>query len=217
MIQKVLFEKVFNDYVKEHKSKAKAARAANRWYKDYRKPKNFIGNKNLVPGRIYNFKYVNPITKNLKWWDLNPLVFALKSDSRDYDIGINLNLVPIGVRRKFIEYFHNKNIAPSKITYRSIKSILTRYRCGFAVRKYYANNKEDLLQFEKQDWHKVYLLELLKLRGIHNGLLSQMYSDHLKRVNSDKKEIKRKNKLAKKEIKKQRLKTKANNKNINKS
>lgn len=206
MAKQVLFEKKHIQYIKEHKSVANARKAANRWYKQYKKDSNVVTLKNLYPGRIYNFKYIKPITKNLKWWDLNPLVFALKPISKDYDIGINLNLVPIGVRRKIIEFFHNKNIPPSNITYNSVKLILKKYRCSFAVRKYYAQNKQSVIEFAKQDWHKVYLLELLNLKGIHTGMLTEIYNDYLKRINSDKNEIKRKNKIAKQNLKKRRLK-----------
>ena len=93
----------------------------------------------------------SPTTKDLPWYDKNPVVLALEGVN-DNDLGVNLNLLPISVKEQLLDDLYtrmggsiksayNKSYDAERqralrITYDGMKSYLESNGCVFAIRRY---------------------------------------------------------------------------------
>ena len=85
----------------------KAARSfSQNWFEKGRNAVNEKGasftSKRFFPGKLYVFRYAPLNSKNLPWFDKNPVVLALDPAGAN-DVGINLNLLPNNVREDLLD------------------------------------------------------------------------------------------------------------------
>ena len=173
---------------KEHGSTAKAKSASTKWFSDSMAAKDALGakpsRKRFEAGKIYVFKYENPVTEEkLPWFDKDPVVLAL--DTKDNtDIGINLNLLQSPFRQELLDALYTKlkgKIEPQlkgvkkddprkqagikDFTYESAKIFLDRFGFGFAVRRYLPNLKKGQAVVSYDSWPKIALAEFANIEG----------------------------------------------------
>ena len=132
------------------------------------------------PGKIYVFDYT-PITKDLPWFDKNPVVLAIEQVGEN-DLGINLNLLPINVKEDLLDSLYNRmegqikaatsgnklnNAArqsPLRITYDGMKAYLKSKGCDFAIRQYSpgAKSRQSVVSYNK--WPEIALCDFIALQ-----------------------------------------------------
>jgi hypothetical protein len=173
---------------KEYGSTAKAKSASTKWFSESMAAKDALNakptRKRFEAGKIYVFKYENPITEEkLPWFDRAPVVLAL--DTIDHtDVGINLNLLPSPFRQQLLDALYTKlkgkietqlkgvkkddarkQAGIKEFTYESAKIFLDRYGFGFAVRRYLPNLKKGQAVVSYESWPKIALAEFAKIKG----------------------------------------------------
>ena len=167
---------------------AKAKSIATNWFRDSLAARDALEakptRKRFEPGKIYVFKYENPITEEkLKWWDKAPVVLAL--DTKDHtDIGINLNLLPAKFRQAMLDAIYERMESKIKnatkgtrasdarkqpalldLKYDNAKRFLDRYGFGFAIRRYLPNLKKNQAVVSYESWGKIAICEFAKIHG----------------------------------------------------
>ena len=146
--------------VKLHGSKKKARDWCDDWYDKGRNNRkvNEVANvrQRFLPGKIYAFEYKDPITKDLPWFDQHPVVLALDSKNKN-DMGVNLNLLPDGV-----------------------KAYLDRFGFGFAIRQYIVERKQFQATISYTAWPKIALANLIELNGASIRMVRAMHSQYMK-------------------------------------
>lgn len=187
--------------IKEHGSKKKARTAAEKWYKAALK--NFrnkeVSNKanlRFVPGKIYVFRYDDPVTEGLLWWDRNPVVLALDPVNGN-DCGINLNLLTVEIREQMLDDIYSKLAGQIKtettrntsdavhqgaiaLKYSSAKRYLDKYGFGFAVRQYIPSRKKKQAAVSYENWHQIALCDFAELEGVSKAQLKKFFLDYNK-------------------------------------
>jgi len=145
------------------------------------------------PGKIYSFAYKDPITKNLPWFDMNPLVLGLDSKNKN-DLGVNLNLLPIRMKEDLLDDLYEAmkgQIAGAKgsnaardrgirVTYDGVKAYLDRYGFGFAIRQYIVGRKQFQATVTYASWPKIALANLIQLNGASTRMVRLMHSQYMK-------------------------------------
>jgi len=184
-----------NNMIKENHGKAKAANVAKTWFNKGRS----IGIKHaptrFKPGKIYIFRYEDPKTPNLPWWDRNPIVLSLGWEKKN-DIGINLNLLPHKPRMAILDKVYSvyeqeikraMNVKkgrdrtlrekPLNLNYDKIKPYLERYGFKFAVRQYIPNLKSNQALVSYDKWTYVAMLDLVDIAGADiNEVYDEFYN-----------------------------------------
>jgi hypothetical protein len=195
-----------NAYRKDNGGAAKTRKIAEDWYlsglKSFSKTPsdNAKTRMRFRPGHIYIFKYSRPITKlTADWWDHNPMVLALDppKESKQNDLGINLNLLPIRLRIQLLDKVYevyrnqieaNKKANPNdalrqkdlNITYKEAYNFLYKFGFEFAIRQYSPKLKTSQSVISYESWVKVAQLDLIKLNGSSVSALRKQFSDHFK-------------------------------------
>lgn len=189
--------------IKTHGSKANAKKESELWY-----TKSLMAFRNksvakkpgmFTPGKIYVFRYDDPITPDLEWWDRNPIVLAL-DPYKGNDVGINLNLLPANVKETLLDDIHttlmgqiktNTGRAPEnaaaqpglRFTYKGAKQYLDRYGFGFAVRQYIPSRKTRQAVIAYEHWSKIALCDFIELEGISINRLRAMFRKYYNNKN----------------------------------
>ena len=172
------------ELIKEAKSKTRAKRAAENWYKTGKKTSaeksvQPIGGR-FQPGKVYIFRYTPKYAKELPWYDANPVVLALDTDGNN-DVGINVNLLPSDVKETLLDRVYStfeneikresiggrKNDARRQsqlsITWEEAKGFLATYK--FAIRQYIPGRKVGQAVVSYENWAKVALCDFADLNG----------------------------------------------------
>ncbi len=180
---------------------AKAKSIATNWFRDSLAARDALeakpSRKRFEPGKIYVFKYENPITEEkLKWWDKAPVVLAL--DTKDHtDIGINLNLLPAKFRQAMLDAIYErmesriknatkgtrasdarKQPALLDLKYENAKRFLDRYGFGFAIRRYLPNLKKNQAVVSYESWGKIAICEFAKIHGATVGEIRKEFQEY---------------------------------------
>lgn len=180
---------------------AKAKSIATNWFRDSLTAREALEakptRKRFEPGKIYVFKYENPITEEkLKWWDKAPVVLAL--DTKDHtDIGINLNLLPAKFRQALLDAIYERMESKIKnatkgtkasdarkqrplldLKYENAKRFLDRYGFGFAVRRYLPNLKKNQAVVSYESWGKIAICEFAKIHGSTVGEIRKEFQEY---------------------------------------
>jgi hypothetical protein len=164
-----------SDYVKGLKGLNQARNSTESWIRD---AKNSTGDKSIArtneifkPGKIYIFRYENPLDKE-RMWDLNPTVLSLgRVDG--LDIGINLNYLNYNQRVNLLStvYDQYSNIIEDTIerfgtnalnqksipamNYDNISRFLEKSQYSKACRKYFTSKRKNTIVVGYNHWDKV--------------------------------------------------------------
>lgn len=180
-----------------------ARKRAEEWYKtgiNNRSQKSVAATgQRFRPGKIYVFKYKTPKgIDRLEWWDRNPVVLAL-DPYKGNDVGINLNLLPIGVKEELLDFIYDrlKGMIESKtlgasagdaklqgqlmFSYAGAKSFLKRYGFDFAIRQYIPNLKTQQAVIAYENWADVALCDFIDLNGTTVGKVKYQFRKRLER------------------------------------
>lgn len=195
-------------YIKEEikklikgKGRARASKDASSWFESSlkdRKEKNVMSIRSrFIPGKIYVFEY-SPITKDLPWYDDNPIVLALDPYEED-DIGINVSILPTKFREQFLDDIYDRyqsTIARASKTdsakdqrglltfsYKGAKAYLEQYGYDFAIRRYKPSRKSNQAVVAYKDWCKIALCDFNSLSGITKDQLNKLFEDHRRKKN----------------------------------
>jgi len=191
-----------NESIKQNGSKRAARVNAEKWYKKSLKAfnnKEVTSNVQLrfIPGKIYVFRYDDPITEDLQWWDRNPVVLALDPVNGN-DCGINLNLLTVPMKEQLLDDVYDKLAGQIKtqttrngnnastqgqlsIRYESAKRYLDKYGFGFAVRQYIPSRKKKQAAVSYENWHMIALCDFVELEGITVRGLKAMFLKYNKK------------------------------------
>lgn len=184
-------------------SKTQARRIAEEWYirsvKSLNERSVIKTIRRMQPGKIYVFRYENPKYKDeLEWWDLNPVVLALDPVDGN-DLGINLNLLPIGVKEDLLDFIYdrlqneisNKSIGfrngdadrqgSLSMTYQGAKTFLSQYGFDFAIRQYIPSRKTQQAVIAYENWADIALCDFIELNGSSVGKIRYQFRQHLNR------------------------------------
>lgn len=170
---------------REAGSKTLARRRAEEWYEEASRSRKLteasMVRTRFEPGKIYVFEY-DPITKNLPWFDQNPVVLAIERIDGN-DLGINLNLLPVKFKEQLMDELYDrlegqiKNASSGskydnaarqqslRITYDGMKAYLKRFGYDFAIRQYKPNRKQRQAVVSYQSWPKIALCDFISLNG----------------------------------------------------
>jgi len=185
---------------KENGGYAGAKRVSTNWFKDSLDARDKLDvkytRKRFEPGKIYVFKYENPVTKeSLPWWDKAPVVLALDNPERDHTYyGVNLNLLPARFRQEILDQLYTKlnskiqvNIKGNKasdavkqrplvdLKYAAVKAYLDRFGLGFAIRRYLPNLKKNQAVVSYESWPKIAICEFAKIHGASIGQIRKEF------------------------------------------
>lgn len=197
-----MFLKKLEQTEKDFGGETKSNALAKNWFSDLKKASSKTKNlelnpKQLIPGKIYNFKY-NPITKGSLWYyDKEPLVICLnKTNTTNLYDCINLNFLPKKIKWLFISKlrdelntFFNDRIISNPFDAKLQKGVLIpetlliyfkQFGINFAKRSYYINNMKESYSFCYEDWDKVLMLNTFDLEGITESHLDKLYFNYLK-------------------------------------
>ena len=176
--------------------RSKAIRTAESWFKDSlkaRKSKDVARIRSrFEPGKIYVFRYDDPITENLQWWDRAPVVLAIEQVGQN-DLGVNLNLLPTEFKEKFLDTLYDRmsnqikaastgaaseNAAvqrPLRITYDGMKAFLDSEGYGFALRQYRPERitQKAVVAYEK--WPQIALCDFADLEGLNKQEVIRLF------------------------------------------
>lgn len=182
-------------------SKSNARQIAEDWYaRAYENRKNLAVRKTPQPflsGKIYVFEYLDPVTPNLPWWDMHPVVLALDPAGKN-DLGINLNLLPIPVKEQLLDDIYTrlegviKNAQarnpgkepPLNITYQEMKNYLKRYGYDFAIRQYKRHIKKNQTVVSYSNWVDISLCDFIALNGKTVWHLKREFSEWFRKNNN---------------------------------
>lgn len=145
------------------------------------------------PGKIYVFKY-NPISKNLPWFDENPVVLAIEQVDGN-DLGVNLNLLPVEFKEKLLDDLYNRledqiksassgrkasnatSQKPLRITYDGMKAYLKKNGFDFAIRQYIPSRKMDQAVVSYNRWPEIALCDFIQANGATVEQIRAMFSN----------------------------------------
>jgi hypothetical protein len=162
-------------YIKNLKGLNQARKSTEKWIRD---AKDSTGDKSIIktnelfkPGKIYIFRYEEPINKE-RMWDLNPTVLSLgRVDG--LDIGINLNYLNYNQRVALLDSVYNQyiNIIEDTIeksgtnaknqrsipsmNYDNIKRFLEKSVYHKACRRYKHNKRKNTIVVGYNHWDKI--------------------------------------------------------------
>jgi hypothetical protein len=198
---------------KEFGGKIKASAAAMDWFQKGIKSKNVteaqLTRSRFEPGKIYVFKYSPKYEKELPWFDENPVVLAIEQAGEN-DFGVNLNLLPVPFKEKFLdELFTKMNIKvekkkesdiasdlfgiekpsginaltekPLKITYQGMKNYLEKFGYDFALRQYIPARRKDQAVVSYSKWPEIAICDFMEFNGTNVMKVRRMFNDYLKK------------------------------------
>lgn len=195
-------------YIKEEikkltkgKGKAKASKESLSWFEkclnDSKQKSVGSTRSRFIPGKMYVFEYT-PITKDIPWYDDNPVVIALDPYDGD-DIGINITMLPPKFREDFLDEVYSryqstiksaskkddakKQKGLIKFSYQGAKRYLETYGYDFAIRRYKPSGKSNQAVVAYKDWCKLAICEFDSLQGINKQQLIKLFEDHRRKKN----------------------------------
>jgi hypothetical protein len=186
---------------REAGGKLLARKKAHSWYttgKNKRSERSVASTgQRFRPGKIYVFEYKTPKgIDRLEWWDRNPVVLAL-DPYKGNDVGINLNLLPIGVKEELLDFVYDRMAGQIKsktmgsstgdaklqgqigLSYGGAKGFLKRYGFDFAIRQYIPNLKSNQAVVAYENWANIALCDFIDLNGTTVGKVKAMFRKHL--------------------------------------
>lgn len=196
------FRTLVKKIIKESGGSTRASRNANLWYKEsIRTSTDFIAKTSepFKPGKIYIFRYNDPKTPNLPWWDRNPISLSIGRNTLGNDVGINLNLLPPKAKSKLLDNVYEvyktnikKSIGASRgrnrtlnekflpLDYTKIKGYLKKFGFDFAVRSYIPGRKEQQRVISYVRWP---FIDLMDLSDIANENIQVVYDEFYEYIN----------------------------------
>lgn len=182
-------------------SKTMARRESEKWFEESKKSIRERAvvktGQRFLPGKIYVFRYEDPVGKNtLKWWDLNPVVLALDPYDNT-DLGINMNLLPVQVKEQLLDFVYermkgqikNKTMGPASenaiaqghisLTYSGASNFLKRYGYDFAIRRYIPSRKKNQAVVSYENWARIALCDFIDINGSTPGAIRAQFRNHL--------------------------------------
>ena len=188
---------------KEYGGKIKASIACMEWYETGVRAKTINEAKTtrtrFQPGKIYVFKYAPKYSKELPWFDENPVVLAIEQVDNN-DLGINLNLLPVPFKEKLLdELFTRMKIKvdkketdevskidalkekPLRITYEGIKVYLEKHGYDFALRQYIPSRKRNQVVVSYSKWPEIALCDFMHFKKTNVMKVRLMFKDYLKK------------------------------------
>lgn len=186
---------------RDARSKSRARRAAEEWFEESVKALNEKSvastPQRFRPGKIYVFRYEQPKhADSLEWWDMNPVVLALDPVD-DNDLGINLNLLPVGLKEDMLDFIYeklknniNRQAQGSKsndairqgsigLSYEGAKRFLQQYGFDFAIRQYIPSRKSNQAVVAYEEWPRIALCDLIELNGATVGQIRYRFRRNL--------------------------------------
>ena len=174
-------------------SKARAKADAEDWFSEGKKNRAIREviktRERFLIGKIYSFDYT-PITEDLPWYDMSPVVFALDSKNNN-DLGVNLNLLPTKFKEEMLDKIHSALVfgasgdasreGPLRITYDGMKLFLERYGFGFAIRQYIPSRKRNQATVSYQSWPKIALCDFASLNGASYADIVRLHAQYIRK------------------------------------
>jgi hypothetical protein len=149
------------------------------------------------PGKIYVFRYENPISAF--WWDSNPVVLALNTADSGNDMGINLNMLPVPLKEDLLDFVYEqyqqyisgqmrgakkenaRAQAPLSLSYEGAKQFLKRYGFDFAIRQYKASRKSQQQVVSYEHWARIALCDFIELNNSTVGQIRALFAKHMRK------------------------------------
>jgi hypothetical protein len=184
-----LLKNLIREYEREVGGKGKAIISANKWFvkakKDSKEQTLVKTNERFKRGKIYIFRYNDPLTKErLSQWDANPVVLGLGQDDYGNDIGINFNYLPNPIRLKIMDKImeeyspriegamrgKNKENAKAQqqitsLNYINLGKVLIKVGYKQAIRTYKPKLKTDQFVLSYEAWARLTYLNLKEMRS----------------------------------------------------
>lgn len=179
--------------IKKSKGRSIATANTKRWFKQMRTSTGdssiVIYNGTFKPGKIYAFRYENPVNKD-RIWDRNPVVLSLgRKDG--FDIGINLNYLSYPKRLDLLDTVFRqfeKEIQRSiktsgsdalsqmhikSMTFSNMERILKDSGYMNAFRRYSTSKRKKTTLIGYTNWNRAVLLDIAditngNIRDAHN-------------------------------------------------
>lgn len=189
------------NFVKNARGLDNARSAADEWFKTVGKSS---GDKSIQsyggpfqPGKIYIFRYENPVTKErLKQWDANPVVLSLGTVD-GVDVGVNLNYLPQNVKLRVLDNIYKnfeskideqiakapgeakKQKAILSFDANTIQSFLDKAGLGYAIKRYVTNLRKSTKVVSAEGWKYVPLLNLVQIKKTDIRKVQSGYSKYI--------------------------------------
>ena len=195
-------------YIKEEisklikgKGRAKASKEIMSWFekglKDNKEKSIGSIRSRFIPGKMYVFEYT-PVTKDIPWYDENPVVLALDPYNGD-DIGINITMLPPKFREEFLDEVYTRYSSSIKLaskkedakkqkglpnfSYKGAKQYLESFGYDFAIRRYKPSGKSNQAVVAYRDWCKLAICDFNSLQGVNKQQLIKLFEDHRRKKN----------------------------------
>ena len=188
-------KKKIKELVKEAGSKKRARSEAAEWFKKGMNSRSLNEvqqtRDRFQPGKIYVFDY-KPITKDLPWFDANPVVLAIEHKGEN-DLGINLNLLPINIKEDLLDELYSRmegqinsattgkksqvarSQSPLRITYDGMSAYLKSKGYDFAIRQYVPSRKSRQSVVSYKKWPDIALCDFIELNGTTITQIRRMF------------------------------------------
>ena len=166
---------------KEAGGKVRARRDSEAWFEA---SKNAVREKAVgrdsrpfVPGKIYVFRYDNPVSAY--WWDSNPVVLALDPpDAGGNDMGINLNMLPVKVKEDLLDFVYDQY--EQYINGQTRGNKVENARAQGALSLSYQGAKAQQVVVSYENWAKIVLCDFIELNNSTIGQIRAMFRNHLR-------------------------------------
>jgi hypothetical protein len=189
------------NFIKNTRGLDNAKSAATQWYKTVGKSQGDTSIQSysgpFKPGKIYIFRYQNPVTKErLEQWDANPVVLSLGRVD-DNDIGINLNYLPQPIKLKVLDRIYKsfgskieeqeaKKPGQAKaqkdiISFdtKTILRFLSSAGLEYAIKRYVTNLRVGTKVIDASGWKYVPLLDLVQFKKTDIRKVQSGYSKYI--------------------------------------
>jgi len=180
-----------------------AEKEANSWFREARRDDNDFSVARapeqkgyLHAGKISIFTY-NPKGKSvLDYYDKKPVVISLgqvKHKNRMYDLGINLNFIPVPykwyilntINKLYSGFFKQQMLGRNSgnailqrmvhYRYAVLKQILRQYKVSHAIRLYIPSRKSRVYITSYETWSRIAFLSIENFEGITYNEMIQKY------------------------------------------
>lgn len=181
--------------------------AALQWFKTFvKKKEHHVKAKFMQPSMLYIFNYDTPKYESiLDYFDTQPLVLVMKIADTSLgkrEIGINLHLLPLSIRKLVLYKMYNLNkiaynAAKLKgnstdfvIHWKTISTMLAPLGAGFAVRMYIPELRTNTIKFPLDEWERAIFIPSKGYAKISRAQLEKLWQQYVKKMkNSEIKSI----------------------------
>ena len=189
------------NFIKNTRGLDNAKTAATQWYRTVGKSQGDTSIQAYAgpfqPGKIYIFRYQNPVTKErLKEWDANPVVLSLgRVDGND--VGVNLNYLPQPIKLKILDRIY-KSFGPKiqeqeakkpgqakaqkailSFDSNTILKFLASAGLEYAIKRYVTNLRVKTVVVDASGWKYVPLLDLVQIKKTDIRKVQSGYSKYI--------------------------------------